>query len=403
MKYLKKSQIAVAAMALCSAAPSFAQSSVTLYGVIDNSMTYQSSQTSLGSTSGGRSNIKMSNGVWVGSRFGVKGSEDLGGGSAAIFNLESRFSAPNGNQQFTNAMFGGQAWVGLSNNQYGSLTLGRQYTSYYTLLSPYSPTTWGTGFYGAHAGDVDQMDTIYRVNNSIVYTSPVIDGFKFSGSYATGGVAGSVNRGSTWSGAVQYKLGAFGIAAGITRLNNATPGGGTYDATNSTTTSAGEAGVSAVTNGYITAQAQQRIAVAAGYAFNDSWDVSATYSNVQYIPGINSTFTDTAIFNTVGAVLHWKPSLPWDLAVDASYTRATKANGIASEAQYEQVTTTQYYALSKRTGLYAVEAYQRTHGQTLGTSGNIITATATIGDGFQSAPSSSQSMFAAGVGIVHRF
>lgn len=60
----------------------------------------------------------------------------------------------------------------LTNPAYGTLTLGRQYTSYYTLLGPYSPTNWLTGYFGAHPGDLDSLDTIYRANNSIVYTSP---------------------------------------------------------------------------------------------------------------------------------------------------------------------------------------------------------------------------------------
>src|SRR5471030_1966275 len=386
------------------ASPVFAQNSVTLYGIVDDSMSYQSSQTTLGSNKGGRSNIKMASGIWAGSRFGLKGSEDLGGGTKTIFQLESGFNAASGAQQYTNAMFGRQAWVGLTNPVYGTFTAGRQYTSYYTLLSPYSPTNWLTGFYGAHPGDLDQMDTIYRANNSLVYTSPKLYGFTFSGSYSFAGVPGSVNQGSTWSGAVQYTNGPFGIAAGITRLNNSTPGGGAFG-TDSTTNSNGQSGVSAVTNGYQTAQAQQRVAVGTGYTFNSAWDISETYSNVQYIPGIHSLFRDTAIFNTGGAVLHWHASPALDLATGYSYTRATKANGIDSVAQYHQFNLSQYYALSKRTGLYALQAYQRAKGKTLGTPGasSIINATATLGDGFQSAPSSSQSQFAAGVGIIHRF
>jgi hypothetical protein len=52
-----------------------------------------------------------------------------------------------------------------------------------------------------------------------------------------------------------------------------------------------------------------------------------------------------------------------------------------------------------------MQAFQRSNGKTLGTAGagNVIDATATIGDGFQSTPSSSNKQFAAGVGIVHRF
>ncbi len=402
MKRTRKYNVMVMTAFAVAAVPAFAQSSVTLYGIVDDSIGYQSSQAALGSNAGGRSAVKTGAGVWAGNRFGLKGSEDLGGGNRAIFQLESGFNINTGGQQYTNAMFGRQSWVGLTNPNYGTLTLGRQYTAYYTLLSPYSPTNWLTGFYGAHPGDLDQMDTIYRANSSIVYKSPTLYGFTVSGSYSLAGVAGSVNRGATWSGAIQYTNGPFGIAAGVTRLNNSTPGGGAFGA-DSTTTSGGQSGVSAVTNGYQTAQAQQRIAVGAGYTFNSAWDVSVTYSNVQYIPGINSTYHSIATFNTVGAVLHWKPILPLDLAAGYAYTRATQSNGIQSNAQYQQFNLSQYYALSTRTGLYALQAYQRANGQTLGTTGRIINATADIGDGFQSAPSSSRSQFAAGVGIIHRF
>jgi predicted porin len=393
-----------AAFALLGLDAAHAQTSVQIYGIVDEALVYQSSQTALGNTSGGRSAVKMASGIWAGTRFGLKGAEDLGGGTKTLFQLESGFNLTNGAQQYTGAMFGRQAYVGLSNPAYGTLTAGRQYTSYYLLLSPYSPTTWLTGFFGAHPGDLDSLDTVYRANSTLMYTSPNFHGLSFSGSYSLGGVAGSFNRGSTWSLAVQFLQGPFGIAAGVQRINNSAPGGGAWGA-DSTATAGGEQGVSAVNNGYQTAQAQQRVAVTGGYAFTPSLDISLSYSNVQYIPGNRSLFTDTAIFNTGGAVLHWKASTTLDLAAGYAYTRATQANGIASAARYSQFTLSQYYTLSKRTGLYAVESYQRSGGQTLGTggAGHIIDATAVIGDGFQGAPSSSRSQFAAGIGIVHRF
>ena len=128
---MKQSKQVGAAVVITVAMATYAhaQSSVTLYGVVDNSLTYQSSQTTLGSTKGGSSNIKMSSGVWAGSRFGLKGAEDLGGGTKAIFQLESGFSSTTGGQQFTNAEFGRQAWVGATNPTYGTFTAGRQYTS----------------------------------------------------------------------------------------------------------------------------------------------------------------------------------------------------------------------------------------------------------------------------------
>ncbi|MDR5798112.1 porin [Caballeronia sp. LZ008] len=400
----------MAAAGVAVAAPALAQSSVTLYGIVDDTITYQSSQTSLGSTSGGRSNVKMAAGVWAGNRFGFKGSEDLGGGNKAIFQLESGFNLNTGGQQYTNALFGRQAWVGLTNPAYGTLTFGRQYTAYYTLVSPYSPTNWLTGFFGAHPGDLDSLDTLYRANNSIVLTTPKLYGFTASGSYSLAGVPGSAYQGSTWSAALQYAQGPIGGTVAFMRTNNSTNGGGAWGA-DSTTSSGGQVGVSAVTNGYQGAQAQQRFAVALGYVFNSAWDISATYTNVQYIPGINSKFTDEAVFNTAGTVLHWKPAAAWDLAAGYSYTWASQANGISDPATYHQFNLSQYYAVSKRTGFYLLEAFQRANGRTLGTptftpTGPVnrqIDATASIGDGFQSAPSSSRSMFAAGAGIIHRF
>jgi predicted porin len=413
-RQLKQLSAGVAAYVAAIATPVFAQSSVTLYGIVDDSIVYQSSQTNLAKTNPGRSNIKMASGIWAGSRFGLKGAEDLGGGTKAIFQLESGFDINSGSQQFTNAMFGRQAWVGLTNGAYGTMTLGRQYTSYYTLLSPYSPTNWLTGYFGAHPGDLDGLDTIYRANNSIVYTSPKLYGFTVSGSYSLAGVPDSVYQGSTWSAAIQYQQGPIGGAVAFSRINNAASGGGIYSSSSTTinstaaTDGSGQPGVSAVTAGYQRAQAQQRFAVAGGYQFNSAWDISVTYTNVQYIPGVNSLFTDEAVFNTVGSVLHWKATSAWDFGAGYSYTWASKANGINDAASYHQFNLSQYYSLSKRTGLYALEAFQRANGNTLavpsGTTSNRQTAAnATIGDGFQSAPSSSRSMFAAGVGIIHRF
>jgi predicted porin len=105
--------------------------------------------------------------------------------------LESGFNVNNGAQQYTNAMFGRQSWIGLTNQTFGTLTLGRQYMSYYTLMAPYSPTNWLTGYFGAHPGDRDALDTIYRANNSIVYTSPKLYGVTLSGSYSLAGVPDS--------------------------------------------------------------------------------------------------------------------------------------------------------------------------------------------------------------------
>ncbi|HEY2020893.1 porin [Paraburkholderia sp.] len=381
-----------------------AQSSVTLYGIVDTGFGYQSSSAALGSNSGGHSQVKMINGIWAGSRFGLKGSEDLGGGTKAIFQLEQGFNSATGAQSVSGLAFNRQAWVGMTNASFGTLTAGRQYTSYYTLLSPYSPTTWLTGAYGAHPGDIDSLDTLYRANNSLVYTSPNFHGLTVSGSYSLGGTPGSFSAGQTWSAAAQYIAGPIGIAAGIQRIDNGNTSGGAWGANSTMSNNGAQAGVSAINNGFQSAAKQQRVAVTGGYAFNSAWDISFAYSNVQYAAGTASLFRGTQIWNTGGAVLHWKPTSVLDLAAGYSYTRATSSNGIQNTASYNQFNLSQYYTLSKRTGLYALEAYQRAGGQTLGTNGkSIINATADIGDGQNSAPSSSRSMVGVGVGIIHKF
>jgi len=395
--------VAIATMAACLASGTVrAQSSVTLYGLVDNGITYQSSSTTLGSTTGGHSAAKMSTGVWLGSRFGLKGAEDLGGGLKAIFQLEAGVNTNNGTSQFGGGMFTRQSWVGLSDPLYGVLTAGRQYTAYYTLLSPFTPNNWLTGYFGAHPGDIDALDVDYRANNSFVYVSPEVYGFMVGGSYAFGGAPGSLNAGSNWSAGVRYGYGPYGIAVALQRVNNSTPGGGVWGAESTLSNGGAQTAVSAINNGYKTAQAQQRVAVTGGYLTSE-WNITASYSNVQYIPGVGSTFRNQATFNTAGAVLRWKSTAtPWALAAGYSYTRATLSNGIKSAAQYHQFTLSQYYFLSKRTGLYAVEAYQRANGTTLN-DGEIVDATASIGNGFNNSPSSSRSQFGAGIGLIHNF
>lgn len=380
-----------------------AQSSVTLYGVIDNGIAYSSSQAKLGSTSGGASAVQLSPGIWEGSKFGMRGSEDLGGGTSAIFNLMSRFNSVNGNAQFAGAMFAQQAWVGLKDQTFGQLTLGRQYMSYYWMVSANSPTNWLTGFSGAHPGDIDNFDTDYKTNNTVLYTTPTIHGLTASVSYALGGTPGSMSNGASWSAGAKYQMGPFGIGAGFERFNNSTTGGGAWGA-NSTATNNGQQGVSALTNGYQTAAAQNRFAVTGGYTFNPAYDISVSYSNVQYLPGIGSSFKSTAVWNTFGAVFHAHLATVWDLAAGYSYTRSSNANGITESARYQQGSLAEFYTLSKRTGLYMVQAVQRASGQTLGTNGvSIIPATASIGDGFNGTPSSSRSQVTVAAGIIHRF
>ncbi|MBN9116518.1 MAG: porin, partial [Pandoraea sp.] len=151
------------------AVPAFAQSSVTLYGIVDDAMTYSSNQN-------GKSNTYLRSGNLAGSRWGLRGTEDLGGGTKALFQLENGFDLNNGTLGASGSMFNRQAFVGLKNDRLGTVTIGRQYTPYYLMVGTIGPTTYVTGATGAHPGDIDGLDTTIRINNSVTYTSPVMWG-----------------------------------------------------------------------------------------------------------------------------------------------------------------------------------------------------------------------------------
>jgi predicted porin len=335
----------------------------------------------------------MTTGVFAADRLGFKGAEDLGGQTRAMFTLEEGFSAAHGTESTSGLAFSRLAYVGVTNPVYGTFTAGREYSAYYTLLQPFSPEPRLTGFYAAHPGDINGTDTDYHENNVIVYASPNFRDLTISGEYSFGGVAGSVNAGSAWSAGAQYVNGPIGIAATFWRINNSTPGGGPFGAASATSNAGAQIGVSAINVGYQTAQAQQRFAVAGAYTDSPAWDVSFMYSNTQYIPGTHSAFTDTAIFNTAAAVLHFQASVALDFAAGYAYTRATSANEISSAAQYHQITFSQVYSLSKATALYAVEGFRRASGQTLGINGggDIVEAVASNGDGGNAQPAWSRS------------
>lgn len=108
--------IVLGVVAMATAAAANAQSSVTLYGIVDNGVQYET-----GFAGGHR--VSAESGNWAESRFGVKGTEDIGAGTTVNFVLESRLNTQNGSYA-NGSLFEGQATVGMSNDAYGSFRLG---------------------------------------------------------------------------------------------------------------------------------------------------------------------------------------------------------------------------------------------------------------------------------------
>ncbi|RKT13921.1 putative porin [Paraburkholderia sp. RAU2J] len=366
-----------------------AQSSVTLYGVVDNAFAYVSNQN-------GHSNVYMSQGNLQASKFGLLGAEDIGGGTKAIFRLESGFNSLTGAQSSAGYLFNRQAYVGLANDRYGTVTLGRQYTPYFQMVGALGPTGVLTGATGAHPGDIDALDTTLRLNNSVTYLSPTIAGLQMSAQYGLGGVPGSIANGSHFSAAFRYDYRPFAIAAGYVKLKDI-----------ATSAALGSFAInSPVNNGYATARSAQLFAAAARYSLQDLM-VGINYSNVQYTPGNGSLFTSKAVFNTYGVISTYRVTSSVTVGAGYSYTQASKANGISDPARYHQISLEQTYSLSARTTLYALQAYQHARGKSLVATGagatSIVDAVAVVGDSQNTTPSSGPSQFVGMVGLRHAF
>lgn len=209
---MKKSLLALVALASLASSAAFAQSSVTLFGTVDATVRFVNNRSAGGQTSvtgDGNSNNKI----------GFKGEEDLGGGLKAGFHLENGFAIDTGKMVDSTRLFNRRSTLSLISADLGELRVGRDFTptylasTGYTAFGPYGLASINTliDFYGT-------VDTRVRSDNQIAYFSPSISGFTANVSVAPGeGVDGRYT-----GGRVSYDSGAFsGTAAyGETRSVN---------------------------------------------------------------------------------------------------------------------------------------------------------------------------------------
>jgi len=259
---MKKSLLAIAVISAFASAAQ-AQSSVTVYGIVDVGIMGETHSGNLNSTpaivssgvAGSASNSAtggsgIHNGTAVGgmaggesqSRIGFKGSEDLGSGTKAIFTLETGFNAMTGNIANTGIpgnnqrslqvsgdsalqgqLFGRAAYAGLSNDKYGTLTAGRQQNLMLDNIPDYDPVNAQmfsplayAGSWGG-AGFTDQS----RVNQSFKYVWKGA-GFNANALWAPGGQAGNNYMGTTVGAQAGYEKPTYGVQAIYTHTDDAT-------------------------------------------------------------------------------------------------------------------------------------------------------------------------------------
>ncbi|WP_118184746.1 porin [Paraburkholderia phosphatilytica] len=391
---MKKKVIATATSAVLAtfAGAAHAQSSVTLYGLIDAGISYvNNSKTSTGASS----LTKFDDGVAQGSRWGLRGAEDLGGGLKAIFVLESGFNTGTGALGQGGALFGRQAYVGLSKDAVGTLTFGRQYTFNTDFLGSAYSTGGETvaGNYAYHVNDVDQL-TSSRINNAVKFTSANFAGFTFGALYgfsnAAGAFAGSPGTGSTvtggssraWSAGANYAQGP--IAAGVAYTDIRYPG---------QASPAFSTALFGLSTGATGSQVRDLHSLGVGgrYLFGPA-TVWALWTNTHIEPTAGAQTTYNAY--EIGGKYAITPAFTGSLG----YTYSNASDSFS--AHWHQIDASVDYALSKRTDVYLLGIYERASGKVKG-----VQVPAQIGSStsYFNTSGNEDNQLAFRIGIRHKF
>jgi predicted porin len=190
-----------------------AQSQINIYGVLDAGL-------AIGSGGPNGRTTEVTSGLSQSSRFGFKGSEDLGNGLAVRFVLEGALAVDTGATDKDNLLFGREAWVGLDSKQWGSVALGRQYTPIYRTLLAVDP--FGNN-YGGTSGRLMKGETGgTRTANTVTYGTPTFAGFDATLAYAAGEVAGDTAKSRQLGASVGYQAGKLTLRVAHHQIHNAT-------------------------------------------------------------------------------------------------------------------------------------------------------------------------------------
>lgn len=326
-------------------------SSVTLYGILDTGLEYlTSASSSQGQT---HSVTRLTSGDMSGSRWGITGNEDLGGGSRTFFRLESGINVDSGALLQGGREFGRLAYVGIANDTWGSFSLGRQGGLFLDWVSEYNPLK--NAVYAIKMQDPafsDRLDNTARYEKRFGDLTAIVQ-YSFGYDTVTYGTqpAGDTRLARVIEGGLRYTHGPFSATLVYDQKN-----GGSTSGTAAHTTKAG---------GY-EGDMDRRVALAAsyqistvtaysGYRYLDSQAVHLStlstspveVTSLYWIGGTwlaqpNLAFSSTAMYQN----FYGTSRDPWSFQVDADYF------------------------LSKRTDLYLNLAYAlNRNGSNLGLNG----------------------------------
>jgi predicted porin len=377
---MQKTLIALAALAVSGTA--LAQSSVTIYGAVDNSFTRV---TNKGGASA--SGLSSGGGGSIGSKLGFKGDEDLGGGLKASFKLEMGLETssgangvPGSSNNFTIVAPGGglrfdrAAYVALSGG-FGEVRLGRDLVASFINDVIYDPfLTYGVGsslnFPLGVVADAKSASSLFRVSNAVSYFTPNFGGLtaqiQFAPSEQASNTGIAKRDGRVTTGRVAYDKGPL-----------------------SASVSAGKADQSSGVIG------QDITTANAGASFDFGVvKVMGEFARfkVDNVTGVSGVDLTTSIV-TLGAIA---PVGPGKIKLGVSRAER-KTDGVTAKPETTKVAVGYDYSLSKRTSLFTTVAYVRNK------DGSAVSASQGGVAGFGSNAVANQRSIGYDVGLLHSF
>ncbi len=239
---MKKALLAAALMT--AGVVAHAQSSVTLYGRLDAGIEYMTGVPqgvgANGQATGSTNRWRAESGDWGTSLWGLKGVEDIGGGNKVLFQLEGSFNTMTGAGPGGGGLFNRWATVGLSNDQYGTFTMGRMLfiSNGDWDFDPFGQSNWSSA-------SLVRGRNWPQSSNNFAYQSPKIAGFDFYGQYALSNATSWNGNGTTPQGReagaqITYTNSLFQIRGMYDEISN--PTNGTLYGPNASVVNAGNIG-----------------------------------------------------------------------------------------------------------------------------------------------------------------
>jgi len=349
---MKKSLFAIAAVTAFAGAAQ-AQSSVTIYGILDVGYVGGNAKATAAGVKNAETVSAFNQSAETTSRLGFRGTEDLGGGTSAFFTLETGVSP----QSSTLSAFNNrQSFVGLAQKGLGRIAFGTQYTPIHVAVGRTSAGQQNnvvgdviypqsTGLNASNASNANQNNVGYtiRTNNTMNLQSDVVAGFQATGFYALnnkdenqGGTLAAPTGGTT-------NTNAYGIGVNYTfKKLLATVNYQSFKNETDSTRTASVAGVNATDN---------QMYAAATYDFG-ILKAYAQYIDKKVTSNLNSNQYLKRTAQQIGVRGNWTPKIESWASVGTGRNQAFGiANPTANITGYQLGTN---YILSKRTNLYAI-------------------------------------------------